>query len=357
MPIFPLSWRRSLALAAVLALALGWSTAAELDPAPAGTFTVVVIPDSQGYHGRATKLEPESRDPLTNPVFANHIRWLRESVVSQRIVFVTHVGDIVDRDNADQWRLAQENMDGLRGVVPFGIAVGNHDMSNRGDASLFSAHFPAASFKAYPWYGGTFEPQSPEQNLYGDNVNSYQLFSAEGLDCVIIHLECNAPDIVIAWADAILTKYANRRAMISTHMDLGIREKPTTGEGFISDPKGRMEWLKIHGKLGNTPAQLWDKLYRRHANLGFIFSGDQSRVTALRISAPGDHGNVVHAVMSDYMSAGPLRLYRFIPRENKVRVITFDTTKRQLVDRMPYVPDYTQHQFTLDYPMARNPVP
>lgn len=330
-----------------------FAMAAELDRAPAGAFTIVVLPDTQGYRGIATKAEPTSKDPLTNPVFANHIRWIRENVTAQNIVFVSHVGDIVDINNPAQWQLAQENLDGLRGVVPFGLAVGNHDMTKDGDASLFSAHFPAASFRQYPWYGGTFESAKPAEALYGDNVNSFQLFSAGGLDFVFIHLECNAPDPVVAWADALLTKYANRRALISTHMDLGIREKPTTGEGFISDPKGRMEWTKVHGKRGNSPAQLWEKLYRRHANLGFVFSGDQSRVTAMRFAEKGEHGNVVHELMSDYMSAGGLRLYRFLPSENKVRVITYDTTKRELIDRMVYVPDYTQHQFTVEYPMAK----
>lgn len=325
---------------------------AELDLPPPGAFTVVVIPDTQGYRGVRTKATPTSTDPLTNPVFANHIAWIRGHVAAQRIVFVSHVGDIVDIDNPEQWQLARQNLDGLFDVVPFGLAVGNHDMKSSGDASLFRTAFPAARFKAYSWYGGSFESSRPDEAQFGDNVNSYQLFSAGGLDFVFLHLECNAPDPVVAWADGVLTRFANRRALISTHMDLGIRDKPKTEEGFISDPKGRMAWSKVHGKRGNTPVQLWDKLYRRHPNLGFVFSGDQSRVTALRLEEKGDHGNTVHAVMSDYMSAGGLRLYRFLPQENRVRVITFDTTKRVLIDRMVYVPDYTQHQFSLAYPMS-----
>ena len=330
------------------------AAAPALDPAPEGSFTIVVIPDTQGYNGRATKREPSSTAPLTNPVFANHIRWIRENVASQRIVFVTHVGDIVDINNADQWRLAQENLDGLRGVVPFGLAVGNHDMETKGSAALFSAHFPVASFRDYPWYGGTFTSADPaETALYGDNANSYQLFSAGGLKFVIIHLVCNAPDSVVAWASSILERYRDRRAIISTHMDLGIRVKPVTEEGYVADEKGRMEWTKVHGKLGNSPLQLWEKLYRRHPNLDFVFSGDQSRVTAYQMSLPAADGHTVHALMSDYMSAGPLRLYRFTPSENKVRVITYDTTKHELTARMPFVPDTTRHQFTIDYPMSR----
>ena len=331
---------------------LGVLRAADLDRPPPEAFTIVIIPDSQGYRGQRTKATPDSTDPLTNPVFANHIKWIRESVEAQHIVFVSHVGDIVDINNEAQWQLARQNLDALFGLVPFGLVVGNHDMKVTGDASLFQKCFPAERFRQYAWYGGTFEPARPEDRQFGNNVNSFQLFSAGGLDFVFLHLECNAPDPVLAWAGEVLTRYASRRALISTHMDLGIRDKPKTQEGFISDPKGRMEWSKIHGARGNTPRQMWEKLYRQHANLGFVFSGDQSRVTAMRLSLPGEHGNLVHALMSDYVSAGPLRLYRFLPGQNKVQVITYDTTKRELVDRMVFVPARTEHQFFLDYSMT-----
>ena len=121
--------RRLLRVPYLLA-ALAWQTslAADLDAPPPGAFTVVVIPDTQGYLGARTKATPDSTDPLTNPVFANHIQWIRTNVTNQNIVFVSHVGDIVDIDNEEQWTLACQNLDGLRGLVPFGLTVGNHDM-------------------------------------------------------------------------------------------------------------------------------------------------------------------------------------------------------------------------------------
>ncbi len=326
--------------------------AAPLDLPPPGAFTIVVIPDSQGYEGVATKRTPSSNAPLTNAVFQNHTRWIVENLRAQNIVFVSHVGDIVDINNDAQWRLARECLDRLHGVVPYGLSVGNHDMTSAGNAELFQKYFPAARFTAFPWYGGSYAHARPAQNVSANNVNSHQLFSAGGLDFLHLNLECNAPDDVLAWAGALLEKYPARRALISTHMDLGIRDKPKSEEGFISDPQGRMTWVKIHGKRGNSPQQMWEKLYTKHANLGFVFSGDQSRVTAKRLAEKGEHGKTVHQLMSDYMSAGGLRLYRFIPSENRVRVITYDTTKLVLIDRMVFVPDYTQHQFTLDYPMT-----
>jgi hypothetical protein len=340
--------------AALLAVAAGagFLAAAELDLPPPGAFTIVVIPDSQGYRGRATKSTPQSTDPLTNPVFQNHTRWIAENVRAQNIVFVSHVGDIVDIDNEEQWQLARECLDRLHTVVPYGLTVGNHDMKSNGDATLFQRFFPAERFRAFPWYGGTYSHSRSDQNVSANNVNSFQLFSAGGLDFVHVNLECNAPDDVLAWASSILTQHSARRALISTHMDLGPLTKPTDNDGFFKEPKGRMTWVKVHGKRGNSPAQMWEKLYSKHANLGFVFSGDQSRTTAMRLAAQGSMGNFVHSLLSDYTSSGPLRLYRFLPAENKVRVITFDTTKRQLVEKMSYVADPAEHQFTIDYAMT-----
>lgn len=331
-----------------------WSAAlaVPLEPAPSGAFAIVVIPDTQGYSGRGTKRTPESTEPLTNPVFQNHTRWIVENRHAQNIVFVSHVGDIVDINRDDQWQLARECLDRLHGVVPYSLTVGNHDMTKAGDSSLYQKYFPAERFHGFGWYGGSFEPARPTGERSGNNANSYHLFSAGGMDFIHLSLECNAPDDVVAWADVLLRQHAGRRALITTHMDLGIVEKPTTPEGFIHDPKGRMRWTKNHGARGNTAEQLWEKLYRRHANLGFIFSGDQSRVTAMRQSSRGDSGNVVHACLSDYESNGPLRLYRFRPSEDTVEVITFDTSLGIRVSRTKHVPDAGQHQFTLPYPMA-----
>jgi hypothetical protein len=46
-----------------------------------------------------------------------------------------------------------------------------------------------------------------------------------------------------------------------------------------------------------------------------------------------------------------LRLYRFVPAENRVHALTYDVVQQVLVDDSPYVHDVDQHQFTLDYAM------
>lgn len=328
------------------------SVAESLDPAPPGSFSIVVLPDTQAYRGAGTKAEPDSTDEVTNPIFRAHVDWVIENLEPQRIVFVSHVGDIVDKNTVDQWQVARDCMNVLHGRVPYGISVGNHDMTSRGDSRLFQQFFPASRFEPFAWYGGTFEGAEVGPHISGNNANSFQLFSAEGLDFVFLHLECNAPDDVLRWAEQVLQDHPDRLALITSHMGWGPRVKPRENDEFISGEKGRMTWSKIHGDRGNSPQQMWDKLYRRQPNLLAVFSGDQSRTVAYRATTLGDRGNAIWELMQDYGS-GYLRVYRFTPAENELRIraITIHSGTGQLCEGVRLVPDRDQHQFEWRVPL------
>lgn len=339
---FPLA-----ALALLLALVV--CAVAELAPAPEGTFTVAVIPDTQAYRGRDTKAQPDSTEDVTNPLFEALTPWIADNLEAQRIVFVTHVGDIVDKNTHDQWQVARRCMDVLHGRVPYGISVGNHDMTSAGDASLFQEYFPASRFEGLDWYGGSFPADDARPGVSGNNVNSYQLISAEGVDLLFLHLECNAPDDVLEWASGVLDRHANRQVIVTTHMWLGPLEPPTTAEGWFDDPKGRMLWRKRHGARGNTPQQMWDKLLSKHPNIFIVLAGDQSRTQAMRMASEGEHGNTVHELMFDYGGGRNIRLLRFIPAENRIEVMTYDIHSRRLVEATGRVDDVEQWQFTMEH--------
>lgn len=321
-----------------------------LAPAPEGSFTIVVIPDTQEYRGKGTKAEPASTAPLTNPAFDAHMRWIVDNLQSQRIVFVSHVGDIVDINVPQQWELARRSMDQLHGRIPYGISLGNHDMKASGDSSLFQQYFPAARFAGFPWYGGCYAGPAP--SISGNNANSWQRFSAGGMDFVFLHLECNAPDDVLEWADRVLRENASRRAIVTTHMGLGPVEKPKTDDEFRHAPKGRMQWCKVHGSRGNSPQQMWDKCFRKHENLFLILSGDQSRTQALRLASKNDAGRTVYELLSDYHEHW-LRVNRFLPGENRIEVYTIDSRDGSPCKGTAIQRDVSQHQFTLEYEMGR----
>ncbi len=313
------------------------------------SFSIVVMSDTQGYFGKGTKKTPESQELLSNPILVSQTDWIVRNIKKENIVFVSHAGDVVDINNREQWDFASQHMKKLHGLIPYGISVGNHDMQSSGKSSLYQEYFPASKFSGFDWYGGYFKDDELPDGISGNNANSYQLFSASGIDFLFLHLECNAPDNVLKWADSVLEQYKNRFAIVTTHMFLGPREKPVKPEDYFENPKGVMLWKKCHGSIGNSGQEMWDKCFRKHANIQLIFSGDQSRSNAVYLTQTGDNGNVVHALLSDYNASdsGGLRIYRFFPGENKVKVVTYDAINDSVLRQTDIVPDKKAHNFRI----------
>jgi len=316
-----------------------------LDAAPEGTFTIAVIPDTQRYLGPGSGREDESGE-RRNPAFQSRTAWLAANLDAQRVVFVTHTGDIVDKNEHWLWRIARHNMDRLHGRIPYGLSVGNHDMvRDTGDCGLFQEYFGAERFTGEPWYGGTYEGR--QAKTYGNNANSFQLFSAGGLDFIIVHLECNAPDNVLEWAGRVLEKHRNRMAIVSTHMYLGGIEKKGADQ-----PQGRMRWKKVHEERGNTPQQLWEKSFSKQPNLFLILCGDQSASISYRQTSRGENENLVHEILTDYPRNADesdwVRLLRFYPGERRIKVFTYSPAQDGLCASIGHVTDLAGHQFELD---------
>ena len=318
---------RRAALAVALFLLLLPVAAQEKAPE---SFCIVALPDTQLYTYRA----PE--------ILAAQVEWIIFNRVAENIAFVSHLGDITERNAPEEWDRAERILGRLDGVVPYGLCVGNHDMHGAtGDCSGFQEHFPASRYQDREWYGGS----------HRNNANSYQLLSAGGLDFIILHLECNAPDSVLDWAGKRLEQYANRRAIISTHMYLGALNSVEDTE------KGRCLWKKCHGGKGNTPQQMWEKRFSKHANVFLVLSGDQSTPQTHRQTVQGEAENVVHECLSDYKQAergisGYLRMYRFVPGEDRIEVKTFSPNLHKFCETTKRVNDPDQHGFELEYDMG-----
>lgn len=330
MQLMPVNCCLAASVGVLLASSDAWG-AGLLPPLGDSEFTVVVLPDTQAYIG----------DPGRLHYLKSELGWVRDHVRDQRIVFVSHVGDIVEDNVENEWELAGREFKLLHGLVPHGFVVGNHDMQcEAGDSALFQSAFPAKRFEQFDWYGGQIK----------NNANSYQLFTASSMDFIILHLECNAPDRVLAWADEVLRRHRDCRAIVNTHMYLGPIDQPSEPDGYYTNPKGRMTWKKCHGSDGNTPEQLWNKCFSKHPNLFLVLCGDQSRTQAFRQRSIGEAGNTVHEVLSDYR-AGYLRAMRFQPASDTIRVFTLSPSLKALCEGTSIRPKAADHQFTLSYGM------
>ena len=340
-----------------------------LPPLPDGAFTLAVIPDTQRYEGEGKRVKkgPPAKGPTRNATFDACVDWIAAHVASERIFFVSHTGDIVDNRNDAQFAFAARAMSRLDGKVPYAIAPGNHDIGP-GDCDLFVRHFPAAKFADNGWYAGNFGGYTNRlgKAVCRDNADSCQLVEAGGVKFVFLHVECNAPDPVLRWADAMLERHAGRKAVIVTHQDLGFLERRFQDEWNRGKPDrakaekagaarehpdrgrlGRLRWKKCHGDEGNTPEQAWTKCYSRHPNVIMILSGDQGPANLARLTSYGEKGNRVHGIMHDTQTHG-LRLYRFRPAEKTVEAWTVDPKDGELLNAYNGWSDRADFQFRLD---------
>jgi len=269
-------------------------------------FTIVVLPDTQYY---------SDNYPW---IFDNQTQWIIENKESMNIVFVTHLGDLVDHwESIEEWNNANTSMSKLNGNLPFGVLPGNHDGAETGGNLInYNNYFGFNRFKNESWYGGAY------QNI---NTNNYQLFSAGGDDYLIFHIQFDPSDGVLFWASNVIDKYPSRRVIVSTHDYV---------HGYYYYSNSRSE-------IGKN---MWEKLVKPHADQIFlVLSGhyeNEVRITSL------EDGYFVHQLLSDYQDRpnggnGWLRIIEFSSINNEISIRTYS----------PYLDRYetdSNSQFMLD---------
>jgi hypothetical protein len=239
-------------------------------------FTIVVIPDTQ-YE---TEYNPA--------MLTSQMNWIVNHRSSNNIVFVTHVGDVVNNGTRQEFIVADAAFDKLDiGRVQYSVGPGNHDIG-----SLWGTYFGASRFSGKSWYGGSY-----------NDSNSYSLFSASGQDFILINLQFRPTTDIINWADNLLTRYSNRRAIVVQHDLLNVDNS----------------WLNRVS---------YDAL-RDHPNLFMMVCGHMSTATdgAAYVAGTGTDGHTIHVILADYQSMsygnGYLRLLRFSPANDRINMTTY----------------------------------
>lgn len=294
-------------------------------PPAAPDFSLIALPDTQYYSA--------SMNGGTPAIFHEQTQWIVDNKDALNIAFVAHLGDCVQNgnDNNTEWQVADAAMarledggtTGLLHGIPFGVAPGNHDQSPFGSPSgsstqKFNQYFGVSRFEGRGYYGGHYS---------SNNDNNYALFSASGLDFVVLFFEYDSSpsSSLLGWADDLLTQYADRRAIVVSH--------------YLMQPGTQGSW----GSQGRT---IYDAL-KHHPNLFLMLCGHLA--TEGRRTDTYD-GNTVWTVLSDYQERshggdGWLRIYTFSPAQNEVRVQTYS----------PYLDRYeadSSSEFSFAYDMG-----
>jgi hypothetical protein len=255
---------------------------------PEEYFSIVVLPDTQYYHGK------------NSWIFENQTKWIVENKETLNIAFVTHLGDLVDDyEDIEEWNNANSSMSILDDVIPYGVLPGNHDGLEDGSNLInYNKHFGFNRYANQTWYGGAF------QNI---NSNSYQFFSAGGDDFLFFHIQYNPSNEVLNWASEVIDKYPNKKVIISTH-------------DYV---QGYGTYTNSRSKIGEN---IWEKLVKPHANQIFlVLSGHyeyEDRITSL------ESGYYIHQLLSDYQDRsnggnGWLRIINFSTLTDEISIKTY----------------------------------
>lgn len=279
-------------------------------------FSLVFLPDTQYY-------TTPGNQPLGATIFNGQTNWIVNNQSTRNIVFVGHLGDITenggnDTDNSE-WIIADAAFDILDAAnIPYNVAPGNHDMA--GGVTRFENYFGISRFSGRSYYGG---------NYGTDNTNNYNLFSASGLDFILIDLYCYntaPPTAVLDWANNLLATNSGRLGIVVCHDLL-----TTTAPAYPFSTAGQAVYNALRG----------------NPNLLLMLGGhlDQAgRRTDVY------NGNTVYSMRSDYQTQpnggnGWLRILEFQPANNQIQVSTYSPYLNQnLTD--------ANNQFTLPFTMS-----
>lgn len=322
---------------------------ARVEPvAPANSFTIAVIPDTQNMvsykHQTAEGFAIDGGAQFQEQM-ETIASWKDDQ--SKALAFVVGVGDVwqhqskaMDEDHiargftaASNPFLEQELPVTLRVIseeipraikgysalvdakIPFGVAPGNHDHDAMWNDSNFPPNFklPPSEMRIIPEHVGMLHIGGLDnfRSAFGDDsafyagkpwyieghnggASSAQTFQAGGYTFLHIALEMQPSDEVIKWALSVIDEHPGTPTLISTHDYLN-----TEGERL---PNPVVDLARIDPDQHNNAEQLWEKLLSQRDEVFLVLSGHQ-HAQSRRVDN-NINGFKVHQVLADYQSRG-----------------------------------------------------
>ncbi len=272
-------------------------------------FAIVMLSDTQNY----AQSYPH--------IFEAQTRWIAQHREAHNIAYVVHAGDVVNTaSSTSQWENASAAMALLEDPlttklpdgIPYGILPGNHDFPTEN----YNLYFGVQRFSGRGYYGGHYGE---------DNNNNYGLFSAGGMDFIVVNLQYRPGGDVLAWADALLKAHPDRHAIVVSH------------EILDADASFTFLGQAIYRNLRDNP------------NLFLLLCG---HVHAEAWRTDVYEGRMIYTLLADYQDEpnggdGWLRILEFSPHQHIIRVTTYSPT----LNRYQTDPD---SQFTLPYDISQS---
>ena len=270
------------------------------------TFTLAVLPDVQ-METSGTRF----RDRLT---------WLVDNRSALNLKMMMQCGDMMNFNDEAQYK---HQSDGLKVLddahLPYVTCIGNHDTAavkvdagsaapgnvnaNLRNTIRYNSHFPTTRFKLL---AGTFEANKID--------NASHIFTAGGLNWLVINLELWARSGAVDWAKTIVAKYPDYNVIFLTHAHLN-------GDSSIQQNNG--------GYGDNTPQYVFDQAMKPYANVRLVFSGHVG--THGYRTDTGTQGNTIYQFLQCYHDPtnNPTRLLQIDTKNGTIKTWVFNPSNNE----------------------------
>lgn len=280
-------------------------------------FMIAVIPDTQYYSLQG----PQGGHP---DMFIRQMEWIAANARSLNIGLALHVGDITQLNTPDQWEVAQKSIRLLDGVVPYVLAIGNHDLGDeKGESrdTRLNTYFPPSRYETLPTFGGLLQP--------GELENSYHRFELAGKKYLVVSLEFLPRDPALEWANEIVAAHPDHEVILLTHTYTGTNGRPRTAYGATPE-KGIEAWGEVH-----TGYEIWNEFVRHHPNMFMVLSGHVHHDTVARGMGWGIHGNPIFEMLFCYQLSpnggdGWMGLLQVLPEDDLIGVTVYSPTREEV---------------------------
>jgi uncharacterized repeat protein (TIGR02543 family) len=281
-------------------------------------YSIIILPDTQSY----VKDKPAVMDA--------QLDWIVDNKDDRNIVFVGHVGDIVQNfdlnpvlpvswsPSQNEWPFVKEQMSKLTTAgIPYSVLPGNHDYEEyTRNSEMFNDYFEHSDFVAL---SDSFDTNSD---------NTYHLLEIDADNdstvddqLLILSLEFGPREAVVEWAKGVLARYSTIRTIIITHaylqpdgdyLEPGDNHAASNGYGLGSDV--------------NDGDELWSKLVYPYNNVVFVFCGHDGNSTdgSALVEEEHSNGNPIYQILANYQyfvanQAGELVILNFTSSEVSMR--------------------------------------
>lgn len=289
-----------------------------------GSFSVIVLPDTQNY---------SERYPDT---YLAQTKWIAENRKARNIAWVLHLGDITNHSTKAEWENAKKAMSVLdENGIPYAMVPGNHDYSEGGAckdrSTRLNDYFPVSWYRSRPTFGGVFdrEPDHTE--------NSFHLFDAAGRKFLVLALEFGPRQEVVRWANEVAQMHADREAILITHAyvyyDNTRYDWQTHGPNQKWNPHGYQVAKSTMDDVSDGE-ELWDNLVARNENFvltinGHVLGDGLGRVTTKTPAGRDVPQMLVNFQMRPNGGDGWLRVLEFKSDRTTVDAYDYSPTRNQ----------------------------